>query len=407
MKSDSTEADTEPTRAACWHLPPDTLPALAANKLDGLDGPKHVVLCGDVLEVLKTLPSESVNCCITSPPYYQLRDYGVDGQIGLEETPEEYIHRLVGVFREVRRVLRADGTLWVNIADSYAGSGKGRNADGTHRTGGKQGTNKGTVLGVLHKTQNGPDLKPKDLIGIPWMLAFALRADGWYLRSENIWHKPNPMPESVKDRPTKAHEQVFLLSKNESYYYNADAIREPNTTKPHSLGASKHATQFRTIRTATSDAAFREPKRIWAGNGGRNKRSVWTITPKAYKGAHFAVFPPELPETCLLAGSPGGGVVLDPFSGAATTGIVAVKHGRSYLGIELNPAYVQLSKERFQQELGLKIDAKYLRVPENARIVKNSCACAIRTLKVRLDVDSEFELHHEELPDVATSELAA
>ena len=189
----------------------------------------HVqICCGDVLEVLRTLPSETVHCCITSPPYYGLRDYGVDGQIGLEETPEQYINKLVGVFREVKRVLRRDGTLWVNIGDSYAGSGKGRKGDGTHGVvSGLQGTNKGTTVGHLRTTQLFPGIKRKELIGIPWMLAFALRADGWYLRSENIWHKPNPMPESVKDRPTKAHEQIFLLSKSPKYYYDSKAIKEP------------------------------------------------------------------------------------------------------------------------------------------------------------------------------------
>jgi DNA modification methylase len=375
--------------------------------------------CGDVIEVLKSLPSETVHCCVTSPPYFGLRDYGVNGQIGLEETPEEYVERLVSVFREVRRVLRVDGTLWVNIGDSYAGSGKGRNRDGTHRiVGGIQGANRGTMMGHLRKTQGGPGVKPKDLIGIPWMLAFALRADGWYLRSEIIWHKPNPMPESVTDRPTKAHEQMFLLSKSQHYYYDAAAIREPNQTKPHCLGASKQAVQFGAIRNSGSDAALRQPSRVWAPAGGRNKRSVWTITPKPFKDAHFATFPPELPETCLLAGSAEGGVVLDPFSGAATTGIVAVKNGRSYQGVELNPEYVKISERRFQRELGITVDCADFRgrqesivdapvEPEKTKLVRRTCRCAFAVQTICLGTDSELELHDEgELPQMA-EELAA
>jgi DNA modification methylase len=343
--------------------------------------PKVEVYCGDVLEVLKTLPSESVNCCVTSPPYFGLRDYGVDGQIGLEETPGEFVERLVRVFREVHRVLRVDGTLWVNIGDSYAGSGKGRNGDGAHSAGGNQATNKGTIAGHLRKTQGGPGVKPKDLIGIPWMLAFALRADGWYLRMDNIWHKPNPMPESVKDRPTKAHEYIFQFSKSQIYYYDADAIKEPSVT----------------------------------GNGTRNKRSVWSITVKPFKGSHFATFPPELPETCLLAGSPEGGVVLDPFSGAATTGIVAVQHGRSYVGIELNPEYVEISQRRFERELGLELDVEYFTTPEQqdmGRTAGASCQCAIAVKAVNIiNVESERERRYEEFRErmlaLAATKLAA
>jgi DNA modification methylase len=372
--------------------------------------PKVEVYCGDVLEVLKTLPSESVNCCVTSPPYFGLRDYGVDGQIGLEETPDQYINKLVGVFREVKRVLRRDGTVWVNIADSYAGSGKGRNGDGVHSAGGKQATNKGTIGGHLRKTQGGPGVKPKDLIGIPWMLAFALRADGWYLRSESIWHKPNPMTESMKDRPTKAHEQVFLLSKSQRYYYDADAIKEP----------SVYPNDNRKARV--SDGHKRTPTDVISGllagsttYPTRNKRSVWTITVKPFKGAHFATFPPELPETCLLAGSPKSGVVLDPFSGSGTTGIVAVKNGRSYVGIELNPEYVEISQRRFERELGLELDARYLETPEQlyvARTVEASCQCAIAVKASNIvNVESERERRYEEFRErmlaLAATELAA
>lgn len=330
--------------------------------------------CGDVLDVLKTLSAETVHCCITSPPYYRLRDYGVDGQIGLEQTPREYIKRLVSVFREVRRVLTVDGTLWVNIGDSYA---------------------------------------KRELAGIPWMLAFALKEDGWYLRQDIIWHKPNPMPESVTDRCTKAHEYVFLLAKSPKYYYNAEAIREPNQTRPHGHGASKQATQCGAIRNGASDAAFREPKRIWGAKGGRNKRSVWTITPKPVKDAHFATFPPELPETCLLAASPEGGVVLDPFSGAATTGIVAVKNGRSYVGIELNPEYVEISQRRFERELGLEVDVKYFKAPEqlnSGRTVESSCDCVIGvngTNVVNVDAELRYVEFRERMLALAATELAA
>src|ERR1035441_944727 len=223
---------------------------------------------GKNIEILKSLPEESIHCCITSPPYWGLRDYGMTDQIGLEKTPDEYVERLVGVFREVRRVLRDDGTLWVNIGDSYA-QAKG--------------------------------LKPKDLVGIPWMLAFALRKDGWYLRSEIIWHKPNPMPESVKDRPTRAHEQIFLLTKSPQYLYDMDAIREPYIYKEHhEKYHTKRSGRNENNKNANNHAGDNGGLR-GLGNSpnslGKNKRSVWTITPKPFKGAHFAVFPPELPET--------------------------------------------------------------------------------------------------------------
>jgi DNA modification methylase len=300
--------------------------------------------CGDAVAVLQTLPSESVNCCITSPPYFGLRDYGVDGQIGLEETPEQYIDRLVSVFREVRRVLRVDGTLWVNIGDSYARGGAGHPDNMSA---------KGSSYNRPFKTVDG--LKSKDLIGIPWMLAFALRADGWYLRSEIIWQKPNPMPESIKDRPTKAHEQIFLLSKSPKYYYDADAVREPFADKRMgNPGAFKwsyanDAVTGKGVRGAGGSSTKLQSEG-WNADGkitGRNRRTVWTISTKPFKGAHFAVFPPELPKTCMLAGCPEGGVVLDPFSGAATTGIVAVQNDRKYIGIELNPDYVDLSNQRY------------------------------------------------------------
>jgi DNA modification methylase len=366
--------------------------------------------CGDVVQVLKTLPSETFNCCITSPPYYRLRDYGLNDQIGTEETPEFYIERLVAVFREVRRLLRKDGTLWVNIGDSYVGSGKGRKGNEAICAGGKQRTNKGTITGTLGKTPATPGLKHKDLIGIPWMLAFALRADGWYLRSEVIWHKPNPMPESVTDRPTRAHEQLFLLTRSDRYYYAADAIKEPLVTRLHRPGCTK-------LNRDRQDSGTEDQSRIWGSGTGKNKRSVWTIVPSQNRFAHFATFPPELPETCLLAGSPEGGVVLDPFSGAATTGIVAVKNRRSYVGVELNPEYVEISRRRFQRELGINVDCADLRGrKENAadspvqraksKLVHRTSRCAFTVQKIRLDLDPECELHAgEELRE--TAELVA
>lgn len=320
------------------------------------------VIVGDCLEMLKTLPDESVNCCITSPPYYGLRDYGtgtwvggdpncnhyrstkysentitghkammdvgeavgdaiyksvcpkcgavrVDKQIGLEETPEMYIAKLVDVFHEVKRVLKNDGTLWLNIGDSYCGTG-----------------DKG--------------YKHKDLIGIPWMLAFALRADGWYLRQDIIWHKPNPMPESVKDRCTKSHEYIFLLSKESKYYFDSDAISEQTITNDNS------------VRDRDNTKLNNTPGRTRMGGlvtnnyTKRNKRDVWTISTKPYKEAHFATYPEDLIEPCILAGCPVGGVVLDPFFGSGTTGRVALSKNRKYLGIELNPEYVKISKKR-------------------------------------------------------------
>ena len=305
--------------------------------------------CLDVLSVLYTLnqPSKLVNMCVTSPPYYGLRDYQVDGQIGLEETPEAYIQRLVEVFREVRRVLRDDGTLWVNIGDSYAGGGPHHGDKNL----GKSGTNKGCAGSVDRVNLIG--YKPKDLIGIPWMLAFALRADGWWLRSDIIWNKPSCMPESVQDRPTRSHEYVFLLSKNQKYFYDADAIKDPiaKSTKNDS-------------RLNKNDYQVGRPERGYVGSPSkgsgliipigdkehRNKRTVWTVTTKPYKEAHFATFPEKLIEPCVFAGCPKGGVVLDPFFGAGTTGMVAYNHGRQFIGIELNEKYIQISIKRIENE---------------------------------------------------------
>ena len=304
-----------------------------------------MILQGDALTVIKTLPSESVNMCVTSPPYYGLRDYGVDGQIGLEETPEQYIERLVDVFHEVKRVLRDDGTLWVNIGDSYSGSGKGGANYPDSVVDSKQATNKGSLIAPL--PVNTPvGTKPKDLIGIPWMLAFALRADGWYLRQDIIWQKPNPMPESVTDRCTKSHEYIFLLSKSPKYYFDHEAMKEPAVCtlaqgfhQEHRYGGNKY--------TAIPDVFNRTKSgNAYAYTGYRNKRDVWTVATVPYAGAHFATFPEKLIEPCILAGTTNGGAVLDCFSCAGTTGVMCAKLGREYIGIELNPEYIELANRR-------------------------------------------------------------
>jgi len=271
---------------------------------------------GLATEILRTLPAQSVNCCITSPPYYGLRDYGVKGQIGLEETPGEYVAHLVEVFREVKRVLRDDGTLWVNIGD-------------THRN--------------------------KYLLMVPARLAIALQDDGWYLRNDVIWAKPNPMPESMPDRMTKSHEHVFFMAKAKRYYYHAAAIAEPAVSYAPDLGRDETPGKPGKRHPKKVDVRGDSDRRHYdsATKVMRNKRDVWTITPRPFKGAHFATFPPELPRTCMLAGCPEGGTVLDPFSGAATTGIVAHQENRNFIGIELNPAYVELSHKRFRENFRL------------------------------------------------------
>lgn len=299
------------------------------------------IICSDALACLKELDPESVNTCVTSPPYYNLRDYGVPGQIGMENTPEEYIDKLVTVFREVRRVLRSDGTLWVNIGDSYAGSGKGRMADGTHYAGkpSKSGEYEGVTAGMLRKTA-AYGCKPKDLIGIPWMLAFALRHDGWYLRQDIIWHKPNAMPESVRDRCTKSHEYIFLLSKSGRYYFDAAAIREPCISKKPAGNKQKMCNG----RIGSEGWSLEPSKSV--PKDGRNKRDVWAVSTSGFRGAHFAVFPEKLVESCILAGCPEGGTVLDPFAGSGTTGVVAKRLHRDFLGIEINSEYVSMAADR-------------------------------------------------------------
>lgn len=361
----------------------------------------------DCLEGLKQLPDNSINCCVTSPPYWGLRDYGVEGQLGLEKTPEAYVERMVEVFREVRRVLRDDGTLWLNLGDSYASNTKSAGRNDTAKMYGAESQHLSKHMKL--KIEHG--LKPKDLVGIPWMVAFALRADGWYLRQDIIWHKPNAMPESVKDRPTKAHEYVFLLAKAKRYFYDADAIREPYVRPLHAPGNKTH-----NGRLTASMGHFEEPDRIWGNPSGRNKRSVWTIATEPFPEAHFATFPSKLIEPCILAGtSPracemcgapwervverepmeikrsgrgaalgkygktaasgtmikpatsvttgwrptctcqnegkGRCIVLDPFMGSGTTGMVAAMHQRNFIGFELNPEYCKMAERRIEPYL--------------------------------------------------------
>ena len=283
------------------------------------------IYCGDSQEVLQSLPAESVQCCVTSPPYWGLRDYGVKWQLGLESTPEQYVARLVEVFRGVRRVLRDDGTLWLNLGDSYNIAGR--------------------------QYVFGMQIKPKDLIGIPWRVALALQADNWYLRSDIIWHKPNPMPENVTDRPTKAHEYLFLLTKSERYYYNAAAIAE----RAIYVGDKRHLRAD--TRKSIDPMCIDNGSRARTGNAvreTRNKRSVWTVTTQPFKGAHFATFPPKLIEPCILAGSRQGDIVLDHFAGAATTGLVSRQHARLFIGVELNCQYCEIAAKRLREVFGEK-----------------------------------------------------
>ena len=327
------------------------------------------IYTGDAEEVLKSLPSDSVDCVVTSPPYYGLRDYGVNGQIGLEDSPEAYIERLLCVFRQVHRVLKPTGTFWLNIGDSYAGSGRGKGDINKKSKAQSKASYTGDVFTKPYKLHG---YKNKDLIGVPWLLAFALRAEGWYLRQDIIWHKPNPMPESVRDRCTKAHEYLFLLTKSPRYYFEHHAILEPakydGRKKMTHEGSEKYLTNGTGIGIQNVSKGGRErwPNKIRGhvskeGNTGlpeqhhganiaalpaRNKRSVWTVPTRAFKGAHFATFPPDLISTCIAAGCPLGGVVLDPFMGAGTTALVAKELGRNYVGVELNGEYVRMAEDR-------------------------------------------------------------
>jgi DNA modification methylase len=332
------------------------------------------VLIGDCIEQMRALPDESVNTCVTSPPYFGLRDYGHDGQIGLEASPDAYVAKMVEVFREVRRVLRDDGTVWLNLGDSYAADRGGTHQPAETLAGGVGGkmdngdtVNRGRESGY-NPTRNARSigLKHKDLIGIPWRVAFALQADGWYLRQDIIWHKPNPMPESVRDRCTKAHEYIFLLSKSKSYYFDSAAMQEPASkgscgsefhtgkTGEHQQGRASKQPRFGGVKYGDSDDPMHATKlgNEYDPTGTRNRRSVWTVPTKPYKGAHFATFPPNLITPCVLAGCPPEGTVLDPFGGSGTTAQVAVRNSRNAILCELNPEYVPLIHKRMS---GLQI----------------------------------------------------
>lgn len=304
----------------------------------------NVIEFGDCRETMRRWAQQGIKAqmCVTSPPYFGLRDYGHPGQLGLEQTPEQYVAAMVEVFRCVRDVLADDGTLWLNIGDSYARTG-GTDREVSETA--KVGSTRNTLEQMCDRTSKAAaiGLKSKDLIGIPWMLAFALRADGWYLRQDIIWHKPNPMPESVRDRCTKAHEYVFLLSKSERYYFDSEAMREDAVK-----GAA--GSSFNTGKTATHQMG-RSSDAERVEDGKRNRRSVWTVATRPYKGAHFATFPPALIEPCILAGSRPGDIVLDPFMGSGTTAQVAEQHGRRYLGCELNPQYGTLQEQRLNAGL--------------------------------------------------------
>jgi DNA modification methylase len=307
---------------------------------------------GDCREIMQRWAAEGikVQTCVTSPPYFGLRDYGHENQIGLEQTPDEYVSSIVDVFRCVRDVLADDGTLWLNLGDSYAAQRSGTHMPAQTVAGGKSGKGDerafrgmgGESRSSSHRNASAIGLKHKDLIGIPWRIAFALQADGWYLRQDIIWHKPNPMPESVRDRCTKAHEYIFLLSKSERYYFDSAAMREPANTEPASRNKAAEGYQA----DYPKGDRFSAGERVWGADGKRNRRSVWTVATKPYKGAHFATFPPALIEPCILAGSKPGDVVLDPFMGSGTTAAVAMQHMRKYLGCELNSTYKELQDER-------------------------------------------------------------
>lgn len=337
----------------------------------------------DALEGLKRIPDESVQCCVSSPPYWGLRDYKVKGQLGMEKTPEEFIENMVKVFSEVKRVLKKDGVLWINIGDSYNNKSGGYN--------GKGNISKGTQESIVKRNPlAAAGLKTKDLVGIPWALAFALRADGWYLRADIIWAKKNCMPESVTDRPTRSHEFIFLLSKSAKYYYDHEAIKEPalydvdgtQTQARKARQNTNNKVQVSQLVNAPRAAGFKDAKAMngkhkedkqrghsrrhngfndrWDKmtheeqcTGMRNKRDVWSIAPAQFPEAHFATFPEEIPDTCILAGSKEGDTILDPFMGAGTTALVARKRNRNFIGFELNPDYIKIAENRLKKQLGM------------------------------------------------------
>lgn len=353
------------------------------------------IIEGNCLDVLKTLPDRSINCCVTSPPYYGLRDYGHGKQIGMEETPELFAETMTAIFAEVKRVLKDDGVLWLNLGDSYWG-GKGKSAQAWSTANTERETINGkqhqiTGMGETRPTDKKHSfIKPKDLIGIPWMVAFALRANGWYLRQDIIWNKPNPMPESVTDRCTKSHEYIFLLSKSKQYFYDAAAIEEPcvwdtggmtekrvdraeenhkamPTVLKNGIRPKKKGPQtFGGKKARDGQESGGDPRnghrtdensqwgKVWDNEKPtRNKRTVWTVATKPFREAHFATFPEELIYDCIKAGCPENGIVLDPFMGAGTTGLVARKLNRNFVGIELNPEYIEIAESRLSKELGM------------------------------------------------------
>ena len=390
------------------------------------EDPRYTIIEGDCIKGMATLPDGCVHTCVTSPPYWGLRDYGtatweggdstcnhvddvalaerlrqkksmisvgermdgstrtrvhdeqigntiqhrdvcpkcgakrIDAQLGAEKTPEAYVENMVNVFREVRRILRDDGTVWLNLGDSYARNGGGVESrmNSIDKMGvGQKATYLAGAMQTVNKVPFG--LKSKDLVGIPWRVAFALQADGWYLRQDIIWHKPNPMPESVEDRCTKAHEYIFLLSKSQKYYYDSDAIKEPvSSVNPIS---SKEYRQSIGRKSGINEVARWDEtnaRSMPIGNpsdGKRNKRSVWTVTTKSFKGAHFATFPKDLIEPCVLAGCPEGGTVLDPFTGSGTTCVVALNHNRRFIGTELNPDYIKIARDRIADEAPMSL----------------------------------------------------
>lgn len=325
------------------------------------------IINADVFDGLAQLENESVQCVVTSPPYWGLRDYGVKGQIGLEATPEAFVEKMVAVFREVKRVLRSDGVLFLNIGDSYCntdkwgGGGQGNNGKHTLAPDGSVPS-----WAVRRRREPIQGIKPKDLIGMPWMVAFALRADGWYLRQEIIWAKPNPMPESVRDRCTKAHEHIFLLSKSKRYFFDAEAIKEDSVTNDPRRPYGSPGANALDPRGAQGMGKVRAPANVKRGDfkgktnqlpgreafraftETRNKRSVWTIATRPYSEAHFATFPPALPTICIKAGSRPGDTILDPFGGAGTTGLIAKELGRNAILIELNSEYAAMAQRRIQ-----------------------------------------------------------
>ena len=309
------------------------------------------IICGDALETLKNFPNESINCCITSPPYYGLRDYHKKEQIGREKTVEEYLGRLVAVFREVRRVLKKDGTCFVVIGDSYAGSGgKGQYMDPKYPKG-RNGQNSSITQKML-------GYKSKDLMGIPWRLALALREDSWYLRSDIIWHKENAMPEACRDRPTRSYEHVFLLSKSPRYYYDYEQMSEPmkGVSKKRYVRGRKPDNKYLKENSGAKLQKINEARKYGEYKGDnipqfRNKRDIWTINTVSFRGNHYAAFPPKLAEICMIAGCPKDGIILDPFFGSGTVGFVALIQDRKYIGIELNEEYVNLARKRIKTEV--------------------------------------------------------